>query len=266
MKRLFISADIEGTCGIANWDETRREHPDYRYFADQMTREVRAACEGAHEAGYDEILVKDAHDSARNLDPRGLPAYARVLRGWGGHPDCMMQGLDASFDGVVFTGYHAAAGMDSNPLAHTMNTSISLVTINGEMASELMINAMTAAYAGVPFFAVSGDSGLCAWIASKCPSVAAIPVNWGIGNAARSIHPDEAVREIREKVREVLKQPGSGCLYPLPGAFRVEVSFREHSLAMRGSFYPGMRRIDPRTLRFEADDYFEVLRMMHFVF
>ena len=45
--KLFISADIEGTSGIAHWNETERTIPhDYDYFAGQMTREVTAACEG----------------------------------------------------------------------------------------------------------------------------------------------------------------------------------------------------------------------------
>lgn len=44
MKKLFISADIEGTAGIVNWNETERSVPhDYDYFANQMTREVAAA-------------------------------------------------------------------------------------------------------------------------------------------------------------------------------------------------------------------------------
>lgn len=44
---VFISADIEGTCGITDWSETERSTPyDYNYFRKQMTMEVRAACEG----------------------------------------------------------------------------------------------------------------------------------------------------------------------------------------------------------------------------
>lgn len=265
MKKLFISADIEGSCGIASWDETDKTHPDYAYFADQMTREVRAACEGAFEAGVEEVLVRDAHDSARNLNPRELPPYARLIRGWGGHPYSMMQGLDASFCGVVCTGYHAAAGMDSNPLAHTMNTEVSLITINGEIASELMINAMTAAYEGVAVYAVSGDRGLCAWMKGKSPGTVTIPVHSGQGNSNESIHPNEAVRRIREGVREAVKQASAVRPYPLPDSFQVEIAFREHRRAQSGSFYPGMLRLDARTLRFEAEDYFEVLRMLHFV-
>ena len=117
MKKLFISADIEGTAGIVNWNETERSVPhDYDYFANQMTREVAAACEGAHDAGVEEIVVKDAHDSARNLNPAKLPEYTRVYRGWARHPYSMMFGLDETFDGVVFTGYHSAAQMPGDQL------------------------------------------------------------------------------------------------------------------------------------------------------
>ena len=45
--KLYISADIEGTTGITLWDETENGHSRYAYFADQMTREVAAACRGA---------------------------------------------------------------------------------------------------------------------------------------------------------------------------------------------------------------------------
>jgi len=66
--QIYISADIEGTCGIADWSETERKTmDDYRPFQQQMTREVAAACAGAVAAGAEDILLKDAHDTARNL-------------------------------------------------------------------------------------------------------------------------------------------------------------------------------------------------------
>ena len=50
--QIYISADIEGTCGIADWSETERKTmDDYRPFQQQMTREVAAACAGAVAAG-----------------------------------------------------------------------------------------------------------------------------------------------------------------------------------------------------------------------
>ena len=106
--RVYLSADIEGTCGIADWAETERATmDDYRPFAAQMTAEVAAACEGAVAAGAEEIVVKDAHDSARNLDGSRLPRQARLFRGWTGDPLSMMAGLDVGqFGAVLFTGYH----------------------------------------------------------------------------------------------------------------------------------------------------------------
>ena len=44
LNRIFLSADIEGTCGIAHWAETELGKPDYEPFRRQMTREVAAAC------------------------------------------------------------------------------------------------------------------------------------------------------------------------------------------------------------------------------
>ena len=50
--KVFLSADIEGTCGICAWPETDRATPfDYTPFQQQMTREVAAACRGALAAG-----------------------------------------------------------------------------------------------------------------------------------------------------------------------------------------------------------------------
>ena len=46
--KLFLSADMEGTCGVVSWPETERATPmDYAPIQKQMTREVAAACRGA---------------------------------------------------------------------------------------------------------------------------------------------------------------------------------------------------------------------------
>ena len=67
--KIYLSADMEGTCGIVSWAETERSTPmDYVPYQKQMTREVAAACRGALAAGAEDVLVKDAHDSARNID------------------------------------------------------------------------------------------------------------------------------------------------------------------------------------------------------
>ena len=264
--KVFISADIEGTCGITSWAETERSTPmDYTPFQKQMTREVRAACEGALAAGADGLLVRDAHDSARNLEPGALPEAARILRGWTGDPLRMMSGIDRdSFGAVLFTGYHAWASSGGNPLSHTMNLKNEYVTLNGVRMSEFMMNAYTAGYYGVPVVFLSGDKALCAFARELIPGITTVPVNEGIGGGTLSIHPDAAVRAIREGAERAVGN-AANCAVKMPEHFEMVVRCREHQRAYARSFYPGARLEDEKNVAFASDDWFEVLRFAHFV-
>jgi D-amino peptidase len=263
--KLFISADIEGTTGIVNWDEANLEKPFNKYFCEQMTREVNAVCEGANEAGAKDIVIKDAHGSARSIDASMLPENVKLIRGWARNPFIMMAGLDSSFDGVLFTGYHSAAGTDGNPLAHTMNGSDNYVLINGEIASEFTINAYTAAYFGVPVLFLSGDKKLCESTKNMNENIKTVAVSEGIGNASISINPNLAVERIKKEVSNALQDDLSKYLIKLPDKFKVEICFKEHYLAYKGSFYPGVKQTDVKTVQFEATDYMDVLKFLFFV-
>ena len=209
--------------------------------------------------------MKDAHDSACNLIPRMLPEEVCLFRGWGSDPMSMMCGLDETFDGVFFTGYHSGVGMDCNPLSHTMNTQNTAVLINGEPASELMINSITAATLGVPVLLVTGDQGLCHWMKQQNPNVETVPVSRGVGRGSISIHPDKAIRLIQEAAGRALARSGEECMFPLPPYFQVEIAFREHARAKQGSHYPGCAQIAPTKVAFESDDWAEVLKFFDFV-
>lgn len=264
MSRIFLSCDIEGTCGIAHWDETEKSKPDYVRYAAQMSREVAAACEGALEGGATELFVRDAHDSARNIDPAALPLETRVMRGWGRDPLAMMSGLTSAYGGVMFTGYHSACGWAGNPLSHTMNTRNVYVKVNGETMSELMMNSLTAAMMGVPVLMVTGDRMLCDWFQKKVPAALTVPVSEGVGNGSVSIHPEKAVRLIREVARKAMILDRKACLYPMPERFEVEICYRQHFDARSASWYPGMRQKDDRTVVYAARDWMDVLTMFHF--
>ena len=263
--KLFISADIEGTTGITLWDETINGHQRYPYFQAQMTREAAAACQGAIDAGCDDILVKDAHDTACNLIPSMLPEDVRLFRGWGSDVMDMMAGLEPDCDGVFFTGYHSGAGMDTNPLSHTMNTKNNYVRINGMLAPELMINSLTAAYLGVPVRLVTGDRGLCDWMRAINPNVETVAVSEGRGGGSVSIHPNRAVRLIREAAARAMKKDRAACMFPLPEHSVVEISFKEHHRAKEACVYPGVTQTGAATVAYEADDWMDALRMLDFV-
>ena len=80
--KVYISVDIEGVTGSAHWDEAAKLHSDYPQFAERMTQEAVAACEGAIAAGATEIWMKDAHGSGRNIKQEALPDCVTLIRGW----------------------------------------------------------------------------------------------------------------------------------------------------------------------------------------
>ena len=159
--KLFISADIEGCAGVALTDETHKKESVYQRFAEEMTEEVVAACEAAHEAGADEIVVKDGHGDASNIDPLKMPEYVTLIRGKSGHPYNMMYGIDDSYDGVLYLGYHAPAGDPNFSISHTSTGNSLYIHLNGKVMSECMLNSYTAASHHVPVLFLSGDEEIC---------------------------------------------------------------------------------------------------------
>jgi D-amino peptidase len=262
--KIFISADIEGVTGAAHWNETDKAHADYAEFREQMTAEVAAACEGALNAGATEIVIKDAHWTGRNLIAAKLPREVGLIRGWTRDPYSMMAGLDESFYAALMTGYHSRAGSDASPLAHTLTGRVVTVKINDRYASEFLINAYTAGWLGVPVVFLSGDAGICQDAAGFLPGLITVAVMDGVGNATSSIHPTLAVERIRSGVEQALKGDLAGCRVAMPPHFTAEVRYQGHTVARQVSFYPGARLVEPHVVRFEADDYFEVLRFFMF--
>jgi D-amino peptidase len=264
--KIYISADIEGVTGITHWDETEKSKSDYQKFAQQMTDEVKAACEGAVNAGVEEIWIKDAHDSGRNIIAVDLPEIIKLVRGWSEHPYLMVQELDESFDALLMIGYHSFGGSSSNPLSHTLSSStLNYIKLNGEFASEFLIHSYAAANMEVPVVFLSGDEGICKEANTLNQNIKTIAVNKGVGNSVISIHPQLATKKIKEGVEFVLKGDINKCKVKLPDHFKIELSFRNHGRAYKASFYPKMKQLSSTNVVFESDDYFEVLRMLLFV-
>jgi D-amino peptidase len=264
--KVFLSADMEGTCGIVAWVETDRPTPmDYAPMQKQMTREVAAACAGALSGGAEEVLVKDAHDSARNIDPAALPRATRIHKAWSGDLLSMMCGLDQEkFDAVIFTGYHAWAGCPGNSLSHTMNGRNNLVRLNGTLCSEFLINTYTAGYFGVPVAMVTGDASLCAFAKELIPEITTVPVNEGRGGGVTSLHPQEAIERIEAAAKEAVGKAHL-CKVPMPEHFHMEIDFVKHHIAYSKHFYPGAYLKDNKIVCFDTDDWYEILRFCHFV-
>ena len=172
----------------------------------QSTCRSLAACEGALEAGATELLVRDAHGTGRNIHAEMLPREASLVRGWSGHPHCMVQGVDGTFTAALLVGWHSAARLGGNPLAHTLSSRrLHAVRVNGAIAAEFHLHAWACMSEGVPVAFVSGDEGLCAEVERFDEAIRAVGVSRGQGASTIAMHPARARDAIRLGVREALE-------------------------------------------------------------
>jgi D-amino peptidase len=258
--KVFISVDLEGICGVINWDETSQGGPDYPLFRKLMTQEANAAIEGALAAGATEILVRDAHDSGRNILPDQLRPEARLLRDWTYGPWSMMEGIDKTFDAVIFIGYHARAGTSDAVLKHTMTTKLYDVILNGKKMPEAGINGAMAGYFGVPVVLVSGDQAIAQQAKELFGEVECVVVKEAIATAAIMLHPQKAQDLIRQKTTAALKRLKDFKPYKLNPPYTLEVAFADEALAQKASWIPGAVRTSPRSVSFTTNDFLEMLK------
>lgn len=265
--KIYISADIEGTIGVLDGIECREGSVEYERAREYMTKEVIAVSRGALKAGAKEILVKDAHATGRNILIDDLPEEVEIVRGWSGHPFKMMQELDSSYKGVIFTGYHSGARLGGNNLAHTINGGvIHSIKINGEIASEFMINTYTAGYVGVPVIFVSGDRDLIEKEVKELNlGIETLSVKEGRGASTRSFSLKKGLGLLEEGAARGVRNISSIERIDLPESFLLEIEFRRETDAERAGYFPGMERSGIYSVEGNFKDYLDVLKTLLFL-
>lgn len=262
--KVFISVDMEGISGVVSWEDVSRDGLDYGLFRKLMTQETNAAIEGALEAGATEILVRDSHATARNILPNVLNPEAKLLRDWSGGPMGMMEGIDESFDAVIFIGYHAREGTQNAVLKHTSTGKID-VFLNGHNMPEAGINAAIAGYFNVPVAMVAGDSALVHQARELLGEVEGVAVKEGIGQAAKMLHPSKAQELIRNATRTALADLSRFKPFKLTVPITMEIRYKDEIDAARNAWFPRAKRSGERSVLFTHEDYLEVLKFYMFV-
>lgn len=262
---VYISVDIEGVASITHWDEATKRKPGYAEYLEQMTAEAATAREGALNAGATEKIVKDAHGSGPNILPERLPKGTRLIRGWSGDPQCMVEFIDGSFDAVAMVGYHAAAGAGGNPLAHTITGKVAKMLINGQVTSEFMLHRDCAALQGVPTVFPSRDKTLCDSATATNPAPHMVATKESAGGSTTSLHPAVATTMIRDGIVTTLGDAATKKVLPLADSFEVELWYTDHEWAFKASTYPGARLHDPHAITYRTGQFFDIIRILIFV-
>ena len=142
-KKVYISVDMEGISGVVGDDQTSAGGAEYNRSRKLMAEDANAAIRGAFEGGATQVVVNDSHGSQRNLLPEDLDPRARLIsHSFKRHG--MVEGLDETFDAVIFVGYHAKADSPRGLFAHTGSGVVKDVQVNGRSAGEGGLNTLMA--------------------------------------------------------------------------------------------------------------------------
>lgn len=260
--RIFISADMEGICGVVGSDQTATAGAGYEGARKLMTLEVNAAIKGAFAGGAAEVVVNDAHGRMCNIIPDELDKRAFLISG---SPKKlgMMEGIDGLFWGAFFIGYHARAG-GTGLLEHTYyGRVVSNLKLNGQDSGELALNAAVAGHFGVPVLLVTGDSAVAAEASALLPGVRTVVVKEPLGRyAAKGIHPEQARELVAEAATRALEPAGRPHPFRPKTPTLIELEFRDSGMADMAEAIPGSRRTGARCASFVAGNPAEAMAVV----
>ena len=215
---------------------------------------------------YRFVEIDDSYSTGSSIMPQKKnPDIAELIRGKSGHPYNMMFGLDETFDGVLYVGYHAPAGNGGNPISHTSTGNSNQILLNGKVMSEFMLNTYTAAMMGVPAVFISGDEGICGLAREMVPGITTAAVKKGVGACTINMSVAAADRLLKEKVKEALSGDLKACRIAMPEQFEYVVNYKDLKKAYQMSFFPGAERVDERTNRVVSRDYKDIVTAHSFM-
>ena len=251
-KKVFISADMEGISGISASDQLSATGAEYNRSRRMMADDVNAAIRGARRGGATEIIVNDSHGSMRNLRLEDLDPQVRLIS-HSFKKSGMMEGLDESFDAVIFIGYHAKAGHASGLFAHTGSGVVRDVRVNGQSLGEGGLNTMVASSYGVPVALVTGDDVAVKQVAEVAREARTVAVKRAINPRAVELRPFKEVhQEIEDSAYQGVRAAKKFPPQRAP-SYRVEVQFQDVAIPEVAQNLPTMERPSPDTIAFTAD-------------
>lgn len=267
MTKLYISADLEGVCGVVSPHHCSPE-PDrsaYDWAVSQLEMEVAAVVDAALDHGVSEIVVNDSHCTMTNLYLEQIDPRVSLLTG---KPKrcAMSAGLDNSFDAAIYIGYHAKAGAHKGVLSHTFHNKLFDVSVNDVSYGEGGINALYASLVfGVPLVLASGDRAFIEEIHQLIPALETVETKEGITQTSALCRPLEKVLEdYAYKTRAVLENRSEWKknILAVQGPYELKMTFINPLAADAANTIPGLERIDGRTLLFKAEQFQTVYQML----
>ena len=264
--KIYISADMEGIVGVVTNEQLGPQGFEYARFREFMTQEVNAAIQGAFDAGASEVVVSDSHGNGQNLLIEKLPKDVLLIRAWP-RPLMMMQGIDETFAGAIFIGYHTATTNPQGVRAHTISSArLADVRLKGVSVSEAGLNAAIAGHFNVPVIMVSGDDAVVKETQALLGDVEGAVVKWASGfHSAKTMMPEMSQQLIREKVKTAIGRIKDFKPYKLAPPIQLDVRFKNYRPSEMLSYLSIVERTDAHSIRFTGKDMIEVSKFLEFI-
>jgi D-amino peptidase len=263
---VFISVDMEGLGGVGTPEMVRAGGKDYATGRRMATDEVNAVVEAVFAADpRARILVNDSHGDMQNLLHTELDPRVEYIQG-AIKKNGMMEGLDASYDAVVFLGYHSMAGTTRGFLAHTGSGVVKGLWINGTEVGEGGMNALYAGSMGVPVVLASGDLAFVEEFSRLVETETVVTKEATTPRSARLRHPTRVTADLGEATARGLA--ARDRISPLSPASPVEVRIRfdEPTRPQILTVIPGVRQVDGYTVVFTAETMAEAYPMIRLMY
>ena len=264
--KIYISADMEGVVGVVTGEQLGPTGFEYARFREFMTQEVNSAIEAAFEAGATEILVSDSHGNGQNLLIEKLPKNITLVRAWP-RPLMMMQGIDETFAGAIFIGYHTGTTNLQGVRAHTMSSArLADVKLKSISVSEAGLNAAIAGHFNVPVIMISGDEAVVKETQALIGDVEGAVVKWPSGfHSAKTLMPEASYALIREKVKRAIGRIKDFKPYKLAPPITLDVRFKNYRPSEVLSYLSIVERTDAHSIRFNGKDMIEIAKFLEFI-
>lgn len=264
--KIYISADMEGLTGVVTGEQLSPSGFEYARFRQIMTDEVNATIAAAREAGATEFLVSDSHGNGQNLLIEQLPEDVMIVRSWPRKLG-MMHGIDESFDGVIFIGYHASTSNSAGVRAHTKSSAnVTDLQLNGIHVSEGAWNAAIAGHFGVPVIMVSGGDAAVEEVMRVVGDMEGAVVKFNHGfHSATTLTPAAGLKVIREKTRAAIKRIDDFEPFLLDGPPVVRLSLKHYQPVELLAYLRDVERVDSHSIRYEARDMIDASMFIQFV-
>jgi D-amino peptidase len=258
--KIYISADMEGICGIVNWDCTSKEGYDYSRARMLMTEEVNSAIKGALRAGAREIVVNDSHNAMTNILIEELHPEARLISGYP-KLNSMMEGLDGSFDGALLIGYHSRVNT-RGVLNHTYSSrTVYNLKINGRDTGEFGLNCYIAGHFSVPVLMVSGDDQVTIEARDLVKGIKTAAVKEARGRYSALCFSAERARVlIEETAHRAIVDRASVKPLVIEKPVEMEITLINSGMADEAEIMPGVKRTGANVVTYSAPDILTAYR------